>query len=138
MKRQEDVIKEAGMELVKALGLTADKEVLDREYMCLERFTPGFQPNDPDYPSEGPVPFFSESFLYPLLGKDEARTVLNLLCRVMTAAGIPRNEQDRLACLADQTMECEFCWDGYRGEDICNVCKGKCYRKPGLGKDDEE
>ena len=144
MKRQEDVIRDADMELVKALGLTADKELLEREYMCLERFVPQFQPEDPDYPNEGPVPFFSESYLYPLLGKDEARSVLGNLRRVLEAAGIPRDEQDRLSCLADKTQECEFCWgDGYRedfGHDqvVCNVCKGKGYRKPGLGDPDDE
>ena len=140
MKREEDVIRDAGMELVKALGLTADKERLEREYMCLERFTPTVQSTHPDYPQDGPVPFFSESYLYPLLGKDEARSVLGCLRRVMEAAGMPRDEQNRLACLADRTMECEFCWDGYRGDDpkdVCNVCKGKCYRKPGLGDPDD-
>jgi hypothetical protein len=141
MKREEDVIRDAGMELVRALGLTADKELLAREYMSLQRFVPMFQPSDPDYPREdGPAPFFSESYLYPLLGKDEARSVLGNLRRVMEAAGIPRDEQNRLSCLADQTIECEFCWgDGYRGDDptsTCNVCKGKCYRKPGLGDPD--
>ena len=66
---------------------------------------------------------------------------INHIRTVMEAAGMPCDEQNRLACLADKTVQCEFCWgDGYRGDDptnICHVCKGKCYRKPGLGDDDD-
>ena len=33
-------------------------------------------------------PFFSERFLYPLLGKDDARTVLGTLKRVIVSSGL--------------------------------------------------
>lgn len=33
-------------------------------------------------------PFFTEAFLYNLLGKDEARSVLNILRRLCTLAGV--------------------------------------------------
>jgi hypothetical protein len=135
MKREEDVIRDAGMELVKALGLTADKEKLERVYMELMRFQPTVQPDGEDWGwdfKKEPAPMFTEGYLYAMLGKDEARTVLGKLRRVLEAAGMPRDEQNRLSCLADKTQECEFCWgDGYRGDDTCNVCKGKGYRKPG-------
>ena len=40
------------------------------------------------------TPFFSESFLYPLLGKENARTVLAAVNNVIRAAGIdPRSLQ---------------------------------------------
>lgn len=39
------------------------------------------------------TPFFSEAFLYNLLGKDEARTLRGLLRRVIVAAGINPNER---------------------------------------------
>lgn len=43
---------------------------------------------DDEEDGEGPVPFFSETFLYALLGKEDARTVLGLLQRLIEAAGI--------------------------------------------------
>lgn len=38
-------------------------------------------------------PFFSERYLYNLLGKDDARTLLALMRPLWAAAGIPRERQ---------------------------------------------
>jgi hypothetical protein len=38
-------------------------------------------------PGDEKAPFFSESYLYPLMGKDEARTILALLNRLRRALG---------------------------------------------------
>lgn len=37
-------------------------------------------------------PFFSEAVLYPLLGKEDARTVLALLSNIVSAAGLDPSE----------------------------------------------
>jgi hypothetical protein len=45
------------------------------------------------------MPFFSQAFLYPLLGKDSARTVLSQVSRVIGAAGLDVVEIERRAWL---------------------------------------
>ena len=35
------------------------------------------------------IPFFTEAFLYPLLGKEDARSLLGRMRRLCDAAGIP-------------------------------------------------
>jgi len=75
----------------------------------LFKFTPFLQPknsnkeNQPLVPrssvskddKEGPYPFFSEAYLYPLLGKDDARSVLGRLNRLLEAAGLDPYEAER-------------------------------------------
>jgi len=51
---------------------------------------------------EATVPFLSESFLYPLLGKEDARTLLALVNGVFNAAGI---DPDRLQRRAWEILE---------------------------------
>ena len=50
---------------------------------------------DNDYYSDGDedCPFFSEAYLYNLLGKEDARTLLALMRPVWAAAGVPRDGQ---------------------------------------------
>jgi len=43
--------------------------------------------------SDEKAPFFSESYLYNLLGKEEARTLLALMRPVWDLAGIKREDQ---------------------------------------------
>ena len=114
--------KKAAVELLRSLGMVADRNTMCREYMDLMRFTA----------MDAEAPFFSEGYLYDLLGKDDARSVMAFLSTFVEAAGIPRDEQHELSCLADRTCSCEFCWgDGYRNDDEpgtpCDVCKGKGY-----------
>lgn len=54
------------------------------EYFDVEQFK-----NNPDY-EEGDekAPFFSEAFLYILLGKEDARTLLSLMRRALGIKGI--------------------------------------------------
>lgn len=51
------------------------------------------------YYSEGDekAPFFSEAFLYNLLGKDDARTVLAVLHRALESVGVDWREMQRRA-----------------------------------------
>lgn len=54
------------------------------------------------------APFFSEAFLYCLLGKDEGRTVLALLNNLIRAAGIDPNSEEfihELNALYDARVE---------------------------------
>ena len=44
-------------------------------------------------PGDESAPFFSEKFLYPLLGKSDARTVLAILKRVIKATGLFKQEE---------------------------------------------
>lgn len=39
------------------------------------------------------APFFSEAYLYNLMGKEEARTVLSYIRRLCDAVGIPKIDQ---------------------------------------------
>ena len=43
--------------------------------------------------SDEKAPFFSESYLYNLLGKEEARTLLALMRPIWILAGIKREDQ---------------------------------------------
>lgn len=46
----------------------------------------------PVEPDDKKAPFFSEAFLYPLLGKGDARTLLSIMRDIAEAAGLPRNK----------------------------------------------
>ena len=61
-------------------------------------YRPGFLPKtefSEDFYQNGDenAPFFSEVYLYNLLGKEEARTLLALMRPVWKKAGIPREQQ---------------------------------------------
>jgi len=65
----------------------------------LLEFAPGWLPKECKKKSNGyekgdeEQPFFSETYLYNLLGKEDARTLLALMRPVWDEAGIPRIEQ---------------------------------------------
>jgi len=65
----------------------------------LLEFTPGDLPKSCKNKRDGyekgdeTYPFFSEAYLYNLLGKEDARTLLCLMRPVWDAVGIPRMEQ---------------------------------------------
>lgn len=48
-------------------------------------------------PGDEKAPFFSETFLYNLLGKDDARTLRGLIANVCKAVGLEFREVERLA-----------------------------------------
>jgi len=52
---------------------------------------PGYEKGDDE------APFFSEAFLYPLMGKEDARTILAMLDNVVRAAGIDPYDIQRKA-----------------------------------------
>jgi hypothetical protein len=58
------------------------------DWNCLEADVCTAFLNSPWYaPGDEEAPFFSEAFLYCLLGKEEARTVLAIVNRVLQALG---------------------------------------------------
>lgn len=65
----------------------------------LLKYAPGFLPdscvNEADgfEPGDERAPFFSEAYLYNLLGKNDARTLLALMRPVWKAAGIKQEDQ---------------------------------------------
>jgi hypothetical protein len=62
---------------------------LAQETKKLYDFVPYHQPDDPDEPDgHEPYPFFSEAYLYNLIGKDDARSVLGYVAGLLRAAGI--------------------------------------------------
>lgn len=129
--KEQHQITDASLELLKALGMTSDRDAMRREYMGLMRFTC----------MGAEAPFFSEGFLYDAIGKEDARSVMAYLRATFEAAGLPHDEQYELSCLADRTRSCEFCWgDGYRGDDKsdkCNICKGDGYYRTDKDENDD-
>jgi hypothetical protein len=58
-----------------------------------------------DYYSNGDEnsPFFSEAYLYSLIGKEDARTVLAMLHRLMVACGFDRTDLEKAAFPKEET-----------------------------------
>lgn len=90
----------AGSRLVSAEHV-AEADDLRAAFKKLLRFKteglpPAFQPRfrraSGYEPGDESAPFYSERFLYPLLGKEDARTVLGMLRKVMKLAGIDMRE----------------------------------------------
>lgn len=49
------------------------------------------------------APFFSEAFLYNLVGKEDARTILGLIEHLARAAGVDPYQAEAEACRAEET-----------------------------------
>lgn len=69
------------------------KDVMRQAVKQLVAFTPGFFPRKRGEYNEKAedlhkVPFFTEAYLYALMGKEEARTVLSLLRRLGETVGL--------------------------------------------------
>ena len=104
-------------ELSKIHGLIPNREKILDQAIQLLGFTPGGFPfektaygDDPKDPETGvhdDCPFFTESYLYSLLGKEEARTVLSLVGSLLEAAGITSTEQDRIVNATFRKAEAE-------------------------------
>lgn len=65
--------------------------MIDLALVQLGPVNPVFHSRSPEYcasPGDEDAPFLSEGYLYPLLGKDEARTVLAMHQRVVRALGV--------------------------------------------------
>lgn len=59
--------------------------------------TPFYEENDEN------APFFSEAFLYNLVGKEDARTILGLIEHLARAAGVDPYQAEAQACRAEET-----------------------------------
>ncbi len=93
-------------ELSKIHGLIPNREKIMNAAIGLLGYTPGFFPfketfdgedaKDPEIGVSDDCPFFTESYLYSLLGKEDARTVLSLVGTMLEACGITHAEQDQI------------------------------------------
>ena len=64
--------------------------------LTIERVPVQFSPDNEMYEEDDEqAPFFSEAYLYNLLGKDDARSVLRVVREVLEAAGV-KNARRRL------------------------------------------
>ncbi len=68
----------------------------------LLEYRPGFLPktifSKKNYENgDESAPFFSEAYLYNLIGKEEARTLLALMCPIWKKAGISREKNRNLS-----------------------------------------
>lgn len=50
---------------------------------------------EPEWVEKQDVPFLSEAYLYPLLGKDDARTILSYFRKLIMACGYDEMELER-------------------------------------------
>lgn len=93
----------AGAVLAWTLGQRSGPARVEEAYKRLVGWKPGWFPldhltdDDTNLDELTKCPFFSESYLYELMGKEDARTVLALIATLAEAAGIPRLDQHRLA-----------------------------------------
>jgi len=78
---------ECGKALEQPAELTQTVE--DLLNLTIERIPDQFSPDNDMY-EEGDekAPFFSEAYLYNLLGKDDARSVLRVVRELLSAAGV--------------------------------------------------
>lgn len=80
-----------------------------------------------DYYSEGDedAPFFSESFLYNLLGKEDARTLRGTLHSLQKAIGLDQDVLDEELCQLEQDLELTMFHQEKRGGLVNPICRAK-------------
>jgi hypothetical protein len=84
---RDDIVREAIKVLSWAFGLAADREHVEAAYRRLSTWVPeGYD-----------IPFLSEEYLYELLGKEDARTLLALVSNLVNAAGMPPGMQREIS-----------------------------------------
>lgn len=80
-----------------------------------------------DYYSEGDedAPFFSEAFLYNLLGKEDARTLRATLHSLQEAIGLDRDVLDEELCQLEQDLELTMFHQEKRGGLVNPIYRAK-------------
>lgn len=76
----------------KLLEKKSGKQAIREAFLDLLTFTPHYTPESEYYDVEDRVPFFTETYLYALVGKDDARTILAYLRSLMEACDFERRE----------------------------------------------
>jgi hypothetical protein len=96
---QTEEIRQRVRDLIAAVGASTESEFLEAVQRLLE-WTPEFTNRDvfneknPYYDKgDEDAPFFSEAYLYNLLGKEDARTLLAWMRPIWRLAGLKREDQ---------------------------------------------